>query len=323
MQINTITPYYVKNHFLEMGLIADLIGTRVTCVGLGNAYTQPLGYVIVQVQVDRVQGYDEDQIALVVPDESKFMEWIPIILGAPTISHRVNVIKEREIDALAMPWVNARVAHLLSMHRAVATVVDDQTLKSANPNGYNEVVFMRNTETVEAFSSWVISLKTEKSCTGEYINIMTQVLWTEDGSLLQGLTIQNAYTEMQKGSKYVVVVERNSTSYPQMLQKKAPVAREVAATAVPEISPEIRVQEGEDGPQDPHPTSLTTRQRQGKLFKELDQSGLNSWPPELAEAAHQLLAEYHDMFSLEPAELGCTHSTEQTIKVTADTPFKE
>ena len=28
-------------------------------------------------------------------------------------------------------------------------------------------------------------------------------------------------------------------------------------------------------------------------------------------------------FSLEPIELGCTHSTEHTIKVTDDTPFKE
>ena len=29
------------------------------------------------------------------------------------------------------------------------------------------------------------------------------------------------------------------------------------------------------------------------------------------------------MFSLDPVELGCTHSTEHTIKVTDDTPFKE
>ena len=67
-QINTIMPNYVKNHLLEMGPITDLISTRVTCMGLGNAYTHPLGYVIVWVQVDRVQGYDEDQIALVIPD---------------------------------------------------------------------------------------------------------------------------------------------------------------------------------------------------------------------------------------------------------------
>ena len=104
-QINTITPNYVRNHSLEMGPITDLIGRRVTCMGLGNTYTQPLGYIIVQVQVDGVQGYDEDQITLVVPDESKFVEQIPVILGTPTISHIINVMKEREIDALVMPWV--------------------------------------------------------------------------------------------------------------------------------------------------------------------------------------------------------------------------
>ena len=103
MQINTITPNYVKNHSLEMAPITYFIGTRVACVGLGNAYTQSLGYVIVWVQVDGVQGYDEDQIALVVLDESKFVEQIPVILGTPTISCIINVMKEREIDALVIP----------------------------------------------------------------------------------------------------------------------------------------------------------------------------------------------------------------------------
>ena len=62
----------------------------------------------------------------------------------------------------------------------------------------------------------------------------------------------------------------------------------------------------------------------GKLFEELDLSGLNSWPLELAEATCQLLTKYHDVFFLlEPMDLGCTHSTEHTIKVIDDTPFKE
>ena len=65
------------------------------------------------------------------------------------------------------------------------------------------------------------------------------------------------------------------------------------------------------------------RQRCGKLFDELDLSGLDSWAPKLADKACQLLAKYHDVFSLDTAELGCTHSTEHTIKVTDDTPFKE
>ena len=63
VQINTITPNYVKHHSLEMQPITDLIGARVTCMGLGNAYTYLLGYVIVWVQVDGIQGYDKDQIA--------------------------------------------------------------------------------------------------------------------------------------------------------------------------------------------------------------------------------------------------------------------
>ena len=125
---------------LGMGPITDLIGTRVTCAGLGNPYTQSLGFVIVWVQVDGVQGYDEAHIALVVPNESKFVEQIPVILGTPTISHVLNIMKERTMDALGMPWVNARVTHLLSMCRAAATLVDDETAESAN---WNEVVFMK------------------------------------------------------------------------------------------------------------------------------------------------------------------------------------
>ena len=68
---------------------------------------------------------------------------------------------------------------------------------------------------------------------------------------------------------------------------------------------------------------LTMKQRQEKLFEELDLSRLESWPPELAAPAWSLLAEYHNIFSLEPSKLGYTHSTKHVIKVTDDTLFKE
>ena len=64
-------------------------------------------------------------------------------------------------------------------------------------------------------------------------------------------------------------------------------------------------------------------QRQEKSFKELDLSGLESWSPELAGSAKSLFAEYHNIFSLEPSKLGCTHSTEHVIKTTNNTPLKE
>ena len=84
-QVNTITPKYLKECSLPMGPITDLMGSKVACIGLGNAYTRPLGYVIIWVQVDGVQGYNEDQIALIIPDFLNFAMRVPVILGTPTI----------------------------------------------------------------------------------------------------------------------------------------------------------------------------------------------------------------------------------------------
>ena len=74
--------------------------------------------------------------------------------------------------------------------------------------------------------------------------------------------------------------------------------------------------------QDSCAPKLTVRQWHGKLFDELDFSGLDSWTLELADTAHWLLAKYHDVFSLDPMELGCTHSTEHTMKVMDDSPLR-
>ena len=108
------------------------------------------------------------------------------------------------------------------------------------------MVITKNTETVDAFSSCIIPMRAKRAYAGEYINVMTQALQIEDGSLQQGLTVQNAYTKLRKGSKIVVMVVRNSTAYPQTLKKKTPVARAVAATAVPELPAETRLPEEEN-----------------------------------------------------------------------------
>ena len=51
----------------------------------------------------------------VVPDLSDFMAWVPITLGTPTIGCIVNVIREKEIDALVTPLINTCVAYLLAV----------------------------------------------------------------------------------------------------------------------------------------------------------------------------------------------------------------
>ena len=78
---------------------------------------------------------------------------------------------------------------------------------------------------------------------------------------------------------------RNSTAYPQTLKKKTPVARAVDTMTVPELLVETRLLEEVDEPPGPHTPKLTVRQRQEKLFKELDLSGLELWSLELADSA--------------------------------------
>ena len=159
--------------------------------------------------------------------------------------------------------------------------------------------------------------------TGERINVMSQALHMEDGSLPQGLRLQNAYTELCSGSKIVTVVVRNSMAYPQTLRKKTPVPGQLQSPQLPEPPVQTSLTEASEGVHHHQTPKLTVKQRQEKLFEELDLSGLESWPPELVASTQSLLAKYHDIFSLEPSELGCIHSAKHVIKVTNDTPFKE
>ena len=55
-QVNTIMPRYIKEYSLQVGSITDIMGSKVACIGLGNAYTRLLGYVVIWVQVNAVQG---------------------------------------------------------------------------------------------------------------------------------------------------------------------------------------------------------------------------------------------------------------------------
>ena len=47
------------------------------------------------------------------------------------------------------------------------------------------------------------------------------------------------------------------------------------------------------------------------------------WTLELAQKFEHLLMEYHDIFSLDKNEIGCTDATEHVIKLLDEEPFKE
>ena len=72
---------------------------------------------------------------------------------------------------------------------------------------------------------------------------------------------------------------------------------------------------------------MSIPERQAELMKILEKDGgldmLKDWPEEDARRARQLLMEYHDVFSLDKNEMGCTDTTEHVIKLTKSEPFKE
>ena len=112
-------------------------------------------------------------------------------------------------------------------------VGDDQE-GGCNADQDGPLMYTQKAETLEPFSSHVIPVKTVEAYLGERINVMVQALHAQDGTLPPGLTVQNTYTELRKGSKKAVVVVWNHTAYPQTLQKKTPMARAMAVQPVPE-----------------------------------------------------------------------------------------
>ena len=51
-------------------------------------------------------------------------------------------------------------------------------MEEPNPDGYDQVMFTQNVETIEPFPSHVVPVKVGRAYTGEHINIMVQALQT-------------------------------------------------------------------------------------------------------------------------------------------------
>ena len=72
--MNIVTPEFVKARGLVAGSIQDLNNhaRRILINGAGGKRTEPLGYVMIQVQILYAPSYDEDQVALIIDDPSLF-----------------------------------------------------------------------------------------------------------------------------------------------------------------------------------------------------------------------------------------------------------
>ena len=108
-QLHFITPDYAQEwgmDIMSLDYLAQETGGSVLLFrGLGGISVEPIGFIMMNVKVPCVEGYDEDQIAIVM-DDLGMTEWL-VILGTPTLYRIMEVIKESEISKLAVPWVSS------------------------------------------------------------------------------------------------------------------------------------------------------------------------------------------------------------------------
>ena len=104
-QLNFITPAYAQEQgvdIMSLDYLAWEIGGPIPPIrGIGGIPVEPVGFIMMNVKVPCVQGYDEDQVTIVMDDPD--MSECPVILGTPTIYRVMEVIKESEISKLAVP----------------------------------------------------------------------------------------------------------------------------------------------------------------------------------------------------------------------------
>ena len=223
--VNMITPESMVALGLQMGPLTDLHEGGITINQPFNYEGRPIGYVIMNVQIEGISGYNEDQVTLVACSSAEFAHHIPIILGTPTMNRAIKTLKESEIDKLATLWACVQKSTLL---RAATTRVAadraDVTMEPVNIMGYKEPIHLLAVEVVEPFETLVVKARTKITFTAGCLRCSTLAMDSKDGTLPPGLVVTSAYTVLKRGSKTVPVILRNTMGSPIILKKGQKVA---------------------------------------------------------------------------------------------------
>ena len=316
-QLNFITPAYAQERgmdIMSLDYLAEEIGGAIPLIrGLGRISVEPIGFVMMNVKVPGVEGYDEDQITIVM-DDPGMMEW-PVIFGTPMLYRVMEVIKESEISKLAVPWASSHVSWLMRdiLAKLGQVVVNDIANKPIAPLHIDEVVRVASKCTVPPFGHKAIHGKVNLILHSYKMNVMTHGLEKWSPSLPLGIDVQTVYATLVDGSNRITVVLRNNTRDWLEIKKGVPIAWMVTANEVPKVTNLFSAKQTKEQ------STLTETERQDLLLEKLDLLGLEAWPQEQAEQAHSLLKEYHDIFSLEK----CDTKHKIVLKDSDTPPFKE
>ena len=234
-----MTLEFVKAYSLNVApSLSNLVDGTLKINGFVRFCSQPLGYVIIRVQVEGVKGYNKDQVALVIPDLTAFGSRVSITLGMPTINQIMNVIKESEIDELSVSLNGSRVSCLLAGHQAEPSLKNDTTARPIpDPINLNEAVDMMKQEEIKVFLSQIVHGHTMSVLQGNNMYVMTQAPEKgEEPCLPNGLCVANTHTEITTGSKHAAIVIKNQMAALITIGKGIKITWVVAVNRVPHRS---------------------------------------------------------------------------------------
>ena len=231
----------MKNRGLEVGLIQDLndYDGYIPLSRLGGKITEPLGYVILRVQIPYMPSYDEDQVALVVSEDSNFLKRCQVILGTPTINQAVpsdEGVRDGERSRSLAECSTTRTSFTNYM---VQLNPEDYSMTlptnmGENPTDLDELVLIKNKATISAFESIILHCHTCKTMMMGYkLHVMIQATYPEDrANLPNGVYVVKTYTELR-----VLVVLHNLMGKPVHLAAGRLVAQVVAVNAILDATP--------------------------------------------------------------------------------------
>ena len=239
-----------------------------------------LGYVIINVQVEGIPSYYEEQVALVILNVTQLGLKMLVILGTPTIHQLCHQMKEFKVQMAPEEWQHALLSYEasrnVSIHAMIPQLDPDPGIEyptntGQNPIDLDEPVLLKDKVIILAFTSQIVHIRTQKMfMKGHCLNVMVQPPYPEEKAKLpMGLYIQRVYTEMKDGSQNISMVLRNGTEKSMHLTARRLVGRIVAANLVPDAvaSLELEAKLAKDGEPEP---PLTTEQCQELLVKMLE-----------------------------------------------------
>ena len=163
------------------------------------------------------------------------------------------------------------------------------------------------------------------------LHIVAEPMEQGGGTDLLEIVTVPTYSQCMPGSQKVLVMVRNVTNEVIKLQKGMVIAKLSAANLIPNKVTPRYIEERKSKVLERNSNRIVrskslimnSEQWQEKLIEKLSLEGMKNWGIEYQERAKTIMKKYHDIFALEPLELGKTNIVKHVIKVNNPVPFKE